>query len=103
MTIRLYHRIISTEKFEQTVNILLNMIHQAQLQNPDQKRILYLDITGHRNQLGGYDTDTYELMSEFIPKHLVMWLTEAHMPLGMLENPFQMNDVPEGVVIEDEV
>ena len=103
MTIRLYHRIISTEKFEQTVNILINMIYQAQLQNPDMPRILYLDITGHRNQLGGYDTDTYELMSEFIPKHLIMWLTEAHMPLGKLENPFQMNDVPEGVVIEDEV
>ncbi len=99
MTIRLYHRIISTEKFEETAQILINLINKAQQQNPDQPRILYLDITGHRNKLGGYDQDTYELMSEFIPKHLIMWLTEAHMPLGKLDNPYQMNDVPEGIEI----
>lgn len=98
-TIRIYHRISAQEKFEQTVNILVNLIYQAQLKNPDQPRILYLDITGHRNELGGYDTDTFELMSEFIPKHLIMWLSEAHMPLGKMDNPYQQNDVPEGVEI----
>jgi hypothetical protein len=102
MTIRIYHRIPAHEKFEETVNILLQLIHKAQQDNPDQARTLHLDITGHRNKLGGYDQDTYELQSEFIPKHLIMWLTEAHMPLGKLENPYQMNDVPEGVEIKKE-
>lgn len=98
-TTRIYHRIKPTEKFEETATTLINLLFEEQRNNPNQKRILYLDITGHRNTLGGYDSDTYELMSEFIPKNLLMWLTEAHTPLGMWNNPYQHNDVPEEIEI----
>lgn len=102
-TMHLYHYMKAHDKFESTANMLVNLIYEAQKSNPDHPRILYLDIKGHRNKLGGYDQDAYELMSEFIPKHLLMWLTVAHTPLGTLTNPYQMNDVPEGVEITGEV
>jgi hypothetical protein len=98
-TVILYHRITRAEKFEETVQNLIKLVYEAQQFNSEKKRVLYLDITGHRNELGGYDTDTFELMSEFIPKYLLMWLSAVHMPLGILHNDYQQNDVPEGVEI----
>lgn len=73
----------------------------AQDKFPGDKRILYLDIEGHRNKKGGFDTDMLELQKEFLLGFLMEYLHEAKMPFASVENAKeQNNNVPRNLTIQ---
>ena len=98
--IAIYHNIYSYEGFEESANILIDLIKNSQKESPNNKRFLYLDIQGHRNDNEGFDADMFELQSKFILGFLMPYLTEAHLPLISVKNKnYQKNDIPHEVAI----
>lgn len=92
----LYHVVYDHEGFEITATILVKLLQNTQRQFANQKRYLFLDIEGHRNDLGGYDYDMFELQKDFALGFLMQYFTKIHMPLiGIKNNKFQRNDVPQ--------
>lgn len=57
----LYHIVFSGEDFLTSANILHKIIKSSQEKHPNKKRLLYLDVEGHRNKNGGFDHDMFEL------------------------------------------
>ncbi len=91
----LYHRVFPTERFEKSAKILLELVCNTQKHAPNQKRILWLDIDGHRRKDGWFDSDMAELQLSFLGKFLIQFVTEVHAPLLRLRNKRQQsNDVP---------
>lgn len=91
----IYHIVYENEDFENSAQVLFDLIKQAQKNSPNQKRILYLDIEGHRNKKGGFDNDMYELQRHFILKFLMPYLNSVYMPLISIKNMnLQRNDIP---------
>lgn len=85
--------------------MLYKLIYTAQQKFPNQKRVLYLDIEGHRNNAGGYDRDMLELQKEFMLDFLMPYISVAHLPLCSIENTkLQENELFEDLAIfaEDE-
>jgi hypothetical protein len=79
------------------------LVRDAQERAPGQKRLLYLDIEGHRNSEGGFDADMLELQKEFLIGFLAQFLTEISAPLVKAENAKpQDNDIPPQLLIEDQ-
>jgi hypothetical protein len=98
--IAIYHYVFMHEDFDVSATILFNLIKSAQAQFPNRARHLYLDIEGHKNSSGGYDSDMFELQTEFVLGFLSKYLTEIHTPLYHTKNPkLQSNDVPEALSI----
>lgn len=98
----LYHRIMRRENFETAAKDLFQMLLNAQKTYPDQARVLYLDIDGHRNSEGGFDDDMLELQKEFGMGFLLPYFTEIHFPLISVRNAkAQRNDIPEGLEIKN--
>jgi hypothetical protein len=64
--VALYHCVYAHEGFEQSAQRLFQLVHDAQQQHPGKKRVLYLDIDGHRTSEGGFDADMFELQDEFL-------------------------------------
>ena len=94
--IAIFHAVLENETFEQAASTLFGLISNTQKDFPDCKRILYLDIEGHRNNNGGFDNDMFELQCQYIIGFLGKYLSEMHMPLGSLINEKgQINDIPE--------
>lgn len=92
----IYHRVMRHENFEKAAKDLVSLVFNAETQNPGKPRILYLDIDGHRNEQGVFDADMFELQKEFGTGFLLPFLTEIHLPLGVIKNKkLQKNDVPE--------
>jgi len=78
------------------------MLQSAQMQFPDKKRYLYIDVEGHRNSVGGYDSDMFELQTDFVLGFLMKFFTRIHMPLIDCKNSsHQMNDIPDTFKIID--
>jgi hypothetical protein len=95
-SIALYHLVFAHEDFETAANHLFELITHAQTQWPNQNRVLFLKIEGHRNKKGGFDRDMFELQKEFMIVFLCPFLAEVYMPLGRLINPcLQDNGLPE--------
>lgn len=93
--VAIYHVVFAHEDFDHTACTLLQLIHKAQHDYPGKKRVLYLDIEGHRSANGGFDDDMLELQSKFTTEFLLPFLTRAIMPLVTLENPNpQKNEIP---------
>ncbi|WP_341279176.1 HNH endonuclease signature motif containing protein [Paenibacillus sp. FSL H8-0537] len=93
--VALYHLVYEHEDFETSASILVKLLQTAQKQFPNQKRYLYMDIEGHKNVLGGYDHDMFELQNEFTLGFLMQYLTKANIPLiNVINNKLQRNDVP---------
>ena len=69
---------------------------------PGKKLKLFLDIDGHRNSNGGFDTDMLELQKDFLLEFLGQYLTEIHAPLIKVrsEKP-QLNDVPPELIVQE--
>ena len=89
-------RIMRRENFEKAAEDLFGLLKSAQAKYPNQERILYVDIDGHRNSEGGYDHDMFELQSDFGIGFLGKYFTEIHFPLASVKNPNpQCNDVPD--------
>jgi len=97
-TIAIVHRVLASEDFNRTAQILLVLLNNAQRQHPGMKRCLYLEIEGHRDSKGDFDHDMIELQSKFMMEFLLQYLTRVEMPLAVLENPNpQNNAIPESL------
>ena len=104
-SIAIQHTVFAEENFQTAARMLYKLIYTAQQKFPNQKRILYLDIEGHRNNAGGYDRDMLELQKEFMLDFLLPYLSVAHLPLCSVENTkLQENEWFEDLAIfaEDE-
>lgn len=94
-SIVLYHRVMKRENFEKAAKDLFNLLKSAQIKCPDQPRILYVDIDGHRNKHDGYDHDMFELQKDFGINFLGKYFTEVHFPLIEFKNTTsQCNNIP---------
>jgi len=92
----LYHRVMRRENFETAAKDLVCLLKTAETKSPGMPRILYVDIDGHRNENGGFDSDMLELQTKFGVGFLSQFFTEVHFPLVSFENPNpQRNDVPD--------
>lgn len=80
--VAIYHRIMRRENFETAAKDLFRLLAEAQKKEPGRKRVLYLDIDGHKNQAGGFDEDMFELQRHFIVEFLFPYFSEVHIPLG---------------------
>jgi hypothetical protein len=98
----LYHVVYAHEGFEEAATALFGLVRNAEQAQPGKRRVLHLDIEGHRNPQGGYDTEMLELQRDFVLGFLSPFLAEAHLPLlGHVTNPRpQRNDIPDDLVIK---
>ena len=102
-SVALYHVVYAQEDFEESVQTLFRLVQRAQRLHPGNKRKLYLDIEGHRNSEGGFDTDMLELQKDFLLGFLSPYLSEIHCPLVSVTNSKpQENDIPPAMIIRDE-
>lgn len=99
----IYHRIFAREDHDTSVRKLWNLLVKAQTQRPNAQRHLMLDIDGHRNAKGGFDTDMLDLQTQFVTVVMSRFLTEITMPLGghMKRTKPQENDFPPSIDIRD--
>ena len=98
--IALYHDMRVEEDFERCAQRLFEIVQHAVRRFPTKRRILYLDIQGHRNELGAFDHDAWEILRYFVLEFLFPYLSEAYTPLiGVKNSKPQRNDVPERLVI----
>jgi len=96
--IAIVHKVLASEDFNRTAQILLVLLNKAQLQHPGKKRCLYLEIDGHRNLKGDFDHDMLELQTKFMGDFLLQFLTRVEMPSGSIQNPNPQNDlIPENL------
>ena len=101
-SVALYHVVYAQEDFEESAQTLLRLVQRAQRLRPGKKRKLYLDIEGHRNSEGGFDTDMLELQKDFLLGFLSPYLSEIHCPLVSVTNSEpQENDIPPTMIIRD--
>ena len=91
--IAIVHKVLASEDFNRTAQILLVLLNKAQLQHPGKKRCLYLEIEGHRDSKGDFDNDMLELQTKFMGDFLLQFLTRVEMPLGAFVNPNPQNNV----------
>ena len=100
--IAIYHRVYEHEGFEQTAQTLFELVQRAEQRFPGRRRRLYIDIDGHRNSQGGFDSEMLEIQTAFLPQVLSRHLCEFSTPLGHSANPKpQDNDIPPALVIQD--
>jgi hypothetical protein len=85
--VAIYHVVFPHEGFEDAGRALFQLVRRAQAAKPGRRRMLFLDIEGHRHADGGFDADMRELQQEFLFDVLAPFLTEAHCPLLTLRNP----------------
>lgn len=98
--IAIYHRIMKRENFEVAAKDLFRLLKEAQRNEPDKARILYVDIDGHRNEAGGFDQDMFELQKEFGIGFLLQFFQEVHFTLVSVKNSEkQNNNIPEELQI----
>ncbi|MET8260739.1 HNH endonuclease [Micromonospora sp. NPDC005205] len=100
--VAIYHDMRVEENFERCAQRLVEMVASAARTHPRKERYLYLDVQGHRNDVGGWDRDAYEIMGNFLLTYLMPYLTKAFTPLGACRNPRrQRDDIPGLVQIAD--
>jgi len=98
--IAIYHKVFEYENFETSAKMLFDLVKNAQNKFPNKRRILYLDIEGHRNKKGGFDVDMFELQKEFLLDFLIEYLYEANIPFGVVRNENQNNNLPVKLIIK---
>jgi len=98
-SVALYHCIGPAETFETSSRAIFKLIQEAQRLHPDKKRMLYVDIEGHRNTKGGFDDDMLEFQKEFLIGFLLRFLTKLTGPLGQFATASQENNVPPSLII----
>lgn len=95
----IYHVVYEDEDFNDAAKTLIKLTSDAQKRNPNQKRVLYLDIDGHRIEDGTFDADMWELQFNFILQNLINYYTEVNLPICTRKNKYkQINED-----IEDEI
>ena len=100
--VALYHVVYKHEGFEESAQNLFKLVQNAQRRSPGKKRILYLDIEGHRVEDGDFDADMLELQKEFLLGFLSPFLSEIHCPIVDETNlKPQENDIPPTLILID--
>ena len=100
--VAIYHVVHSHEGFEESARTLFRLVRRAQVVKPGKRRMLFLDVEGHRANDGGFDPDMLELQNDFLVGFLAPFLCEIHCPLVTLRNPRpQDDDIPDELVIEN--
>ncbi len=93
--VALYHIVQSHEGFEEAAQALYAIVRDAQAKCPNQRRALFLDIEGNRNEQGGFDSDMLELQEHFLVGLLGQFLSEILCPLAhMTRDSGQDNEIP---------
>jgi hypothetical protein len=88
------------ENFERSAYRLLEMVKDAQRRSPGAARTLWVEIHGHRNHLGGFDHDAFEIIAHFVPVFLSPYFTEYRTPWHLAKNTKkQRNDIPSELII----
>ncbi len=100
-TVSLYHVVQESDNFDKAAQEIFNLISQAQKKFPDWPRVLYLDIEGHLDERGRFESDMVELQQEFLIAALGQYLTAIDMPLVSVVNPKpQDNAFPDSLGIQ---
>lgn len=98
----IYHEVRKRDSFEDAAAALTQLVADTARKYPGKDRHLYLDIQGHRNEQGGFDSDMAELQGPFLLGFLCPYLTSMTTPLCRSQNNLpQRDDVPGGVIIKD--
>jgi len=102
-SVAIYHLVYENEGFEESAQHLFKLVQDAQSKFPGKIRLLFLDIEGHRNSEGGFDSGMLELQKDFLLGFLNQFLSEIHTPLINAKNPNPQSDsIPERLIIQDE-
>ena len=102
-SIAIYHAVHEDEGFNHAAQALFQLTQQAENEFPGKRRVLFLDIDGHRNSDGGFDHDMMDLQGPFLLGFLSKYLSKMTTPFGEMENtPPQQNDIPEQLMIGNE-
>lgn len=98
--IALYHVMKASDGFDETAQALFQLVRMAARQYRAQRRVLFLDVEGHRNPAGGFDNAAFEIINDFTLGTLKQWLSEVHTPLlhAVTTQP-QSEDVPDHLEI----
>jgi len=100
--VAIYHVVYKHEGFEEAAQALFKLVQDAQRRQPGQKRKLFLDIEGHRNEQGGFDGDMFELQNNFVLGFLGRFLSEINTPLVKATNPKdQEDDIPPALIVQE--
>lgn len=84
----LLHCIITEEEdFNKAAQKIYRLVYRTQKREPNAKRVLVVEIKGHRVPAGGYDRDMFELQGAFLLKNLLPYVQIMHLPLISVENP----------------
>ncbi|MFD4957897.1 hypothetical protein [Microbacterium sp. NPDC058389] len=98
--IAIHHVMKADEDFDDTADMLFQLVRTAEANHPGKPRYLYLDVDGHRNSSGGFDHDALEIIKEYILGFLAPYLTEVHNPFGHFRpSRAQRNDLPERITV----
>jgi hypothetical protein len=101
-SVAIYHAVRAHEGFEKAAQTIFELVREAQRKQPGRPRVIYLDIEGHRNNQGGFDTDMLELQQEFLIGFLGDYVTELVLPLIRVANKRPQNDeVPDRLGIQE--
>ncbi|MFG1826448.1 HNH endonuclease [Microbispora bryophytorum] len=99
--VALYHDMAVYENFERCAHRIFKVLQLAERTNPGTLRYLHLEIQGHRNDAGGFDHDSFEIMQHFLLEFLFPYLTEIATPLYRARNRHrQINELPEDLIIQ---
>ena len=96
----IYYSVKPHEDFETAAQRLFELVQKAQRTQPGRRRIIFLDIEGHRNARGGFDADMIELQERFLIGFLGDYVAELGLPLGHIVNANgQRDDLPDHLEI----
>ena len=99
-TVSIYHVVDENDDFVKAAQDIFGRLQECQERFPEWPRVLYLDVNGHRDQLGRFEPDFVELQQEFLIAALGRFFTALDMPLVSVINPDpQQNDVPDRLEI----
>jgi hypothetical protein len=101
-TVAIYCKIFPHNDFGESAQCLFDATREAQDVYPNKKRLLYLEIKGHRIIGNEFDADMFELQKDFLLGFLVPFLTEIHGPLVSVRNSNpQKNDLPPALMVQN--
>lgn len=92
----LYHRVLEHESVTEAANDIWNVIRMSyEKRNPDE-RTLILDIDGHRNSEGGFESPMYLFIKQVCVGILPAFVDEIKTPITRIESSsVTFNDVIE--------
>jgi hypothetical protein len=88
----IYYAVQAQENFETAAQRLFELVQKAQRARPGRRRIIFLDIEGHRDRQGKFDADMLELQEQFLAGFLGEYVAELALPLGHVVNSKEQRD-----------